>query len=280
MKHTKALTSNRREQPFFRAPCEKRSRSLRLYTPLSILLLLFLWEIAALIVHKELLIPSPSVVLRRLLTLAATDFFWRAIGMTMLRILAGYIIGVLTGILLAVVCYRIRPLRHLFSPLLTVIRATPVASFIILALIWFGSSRVPVFTAFLMVLPVIWSSVLSGLEHADLQLLETAFVFHMSPVKTIRLIYIPALIPQLKAGCLTAIGLAWKAGVAAEVLCVPKNAIGKYLYESKLYLETADTFAWTAAIILLSLMLENLLSFLLSGRLSASQEKKGETRHV
>ena len=84
-------------------------------------------------------------------------------------------------------------------------------------------------------------------------------MFRFGPWKTAWRIYVPSILPYFMAGCTTGLGLAWKAGVAAEVLAMPRNSIGLQLYNAKVYLETSDLFAWTLVIILLSMLLEKLL---------------------
>ena len=136
------------------------------------------------------------------------------------------------------------------------IKSTPVASFIILALVWLTGQWVPVFISFLMVLPVVYSNVFQGLREVDPKLLEMAKVYGMNRQKRVMKIYIPSVLPYMMAACRTALGLSWKAGVAAEVIGVTKNSIGRQLYYSKIYLETADLFAWTAVVIIMSIALE------------------------
>ena len=78
--------------------------------------------------------------------------------------------------------------------------------------------------------------------------------------------YLPHCLPYFSAGALTSLGLAWKAGIAAEVLCTPNHSIGKQVYDAKVYMETAEVFAWTLVVILLSLALEKLLKHCLERR--------------
>ena len=112
-------------------------------------------------------------------------------------------------------------------------------------------------------LPVVWGNLSRGIQETDPQLLEMAKAYRFSSFKTIRLIYIPSLHPYFLSAITTAMGLAWKSGVAAEVLCLPKQAIGTQIYNTKLYLEIPDLFAWTVVVILLSLALEKLLRVVL-----------------
>ena len=115
-----------------------------------------------------------------------------------------------------------------------------------------------------MVVPVVWENLFRGIRAADPQLLEMAKAYRFSAVKTAVLIYLPSLRPYFSAALTTAMGLAWKSGAAAEVLCLPKRAIGTQIYNSKLYLEIPDLFAWTVVVVTLSLILEKLLRLALA----------------
>ena len=145
-------------------------------------------------------------------------------------------------------------------------RATPVASFAILVLIWLDRDFVPVLICVMMVLPVIWNSVESGIRMTDAQLLEMAKVYRLPRLRVLRRIWIPAVLPYFRAACSSALGLGWKAGIAAEVLTVPKASIGRMISESKLYLMTEDLFAWTLTVVILSLLLQRIMLRLLQGR--------------
>lgn len=218
---------------------------------------------AALFAGKELLLPGPLLALRTLGELALTAGFWRAVAATLVRVFGGFAAGAVLGAALGACTAAWRWADTLLSPAIRVIRATPVASFIILILLWVRTDLTPAVISALMVLPVVWANVHKGAAGTDPALLELGRACRFSRWKTLRLIYIPTVLPYLAAGCTTALGLAWKAGVAAEVLCLPKLAIGAQVYYSKLYLETPSLFAWTGAVILLSLTLERALEALL-----------------
>jgi NitT/TauT family transport system permease protein len=232
-----------------------RLKSIAIKTAVAALWLV-LWQLVCVTVNMELLVVSPLTVARRLFTLGQTAEFWRYALGSLGRIMAGFALGGVVGTLLAVVCSVFRFAREFFSPAITVIKSTPVASFIILALVWLTGRNVPIFIAFLMVLPVIYANVFQGIREVDPQLLEMAAVYDMSRRKRLTKIYIPSVMPYFMAASRTALGLAWKAGVAAEVIGVTRDSVGRQLYYSKIYLETADLFAWTAVVIIMSLLLE------------------------
>lgn len=233
---------------------------------------LLLWHIIAVTVNQEILIVSPLQTAERLALLASRADFWFAALMSIAHIMLGLALGIVAGVLLAALTEVSRAADALLSPMLHVVRATPVASFIILALVWISSARVPAFISFLMVLPVIWGNVRKGINSTDPYLLEMGRAYGLSRLRMIGSIYAPSVMPYFMAGCTTAIGLAWKAGIAAEVIAITRPSIGEKLYNAKIYLETPDLFAWTVVIVLLSVIIEKLFVLLM--------KKLGEVLHL
>jgi len=218
-----------------------------------------IWWLLSGIVDKAVLLPSPPAVFRVFLVLVVQAEFWISIAASLVRVLLGYFLGCLLGVLLASLCSYSRIADVLISPFMSVVRAVPVASFIILALVWLERSLVPAFIAFLMVLPIISGNVRAGIANVDTELLEAASIFRFTKRKILRYLYFPAVLPYFLSGAQTSLGLAWKAGVAAEVLCSLSPSIGGNIYESKLYLETEALFAWTITVILISICIEKTL---------------------
>lgn len=220
------------------------------------LIYLLVWHAASMSVGKALLLPGPIDTLARFLTLLTERASYVAAGLTLVRILAGYAAGVITGVLLACLSARFSFIDRLLSPLRSIVKATPVTSFILLAILWIATGMVPVFISFLMVVPIVWTSVQTAIRQTDGNLLEMARLYRFGRTKTLRTVFIPSVMPQFIASSTTAFGFAWKSCIAAEIIAQPKNSIGYALYRSKLTVETTDMFAWTLLVILLSMLLE------------------------
>ena len=135
------------------------------------------WAALALLVNRELLLPAPWVVVRRLCELAATAAFWRITAVSIGRVLLGITAAVALGTGMAVACSVSKTADALLRPLMTVVKSTPVASFVVLALVWIARDWLPVFISLLMVLPVVWSNVCAGIRSTDPALLELAQVY-------------------------------------------------------------------------------------------------------
>ena len=222
---------------------------------------LCIWWMVSAAVAQELLVPAPFAVWQAFKNLVVRGDFWASTGLSLLRIMAGWLIGVMAGSLLAIFTTRFSLADALFSPLLRIIRAAPVASFIILALVWVRTDILPLFIAFLMVTPLVWGNVTEGIRRTNPHLLEMAQVYRWNGRKIWMHIRIPSVMPYLLAALSSGLGFAWKSGIAAEVICQPAHSIGRELYVSKLYLETPQVFAWTITAVTLSLLLEKGLLF-------------------
>ena len=243
----------------------KLIRSKPVRTLLAALFWLALWQLLSAAVGSALLLPAPLSVVRRLFELMGTAQFWRTVLLSLLRISTGIAFALILGVITAVLTCRFALLDALLTPVISVIKTTPVASFVILVLIWLRRDYVPVLISALMVFPVVWSNVSAGIKNTDRSFLELARVYNFPFTKTARSIYFPSVLPYFRSACSSALGFGWKAGIAAEVLTVPGVSIGRMIYESKLYLQTTDLFAWTLCVILLSFLLEKLMLRLISG---------------
>lgn len=216
------------------------------------------WQAAAVAIGQEVFLVSPVQAIGTLVELLPQAEFWQRIGFSAGRILLGFGLGALSSAVLAVAAEKWEWVDALLAPVMQLVKATPVASFIILALVWVRGSSLSVLISFLMVLPVLYGAVRTGIRAADPQLLEMAKVFRLPLGRRLRAVWLPAVLPAFRQGCSVALGICWKSGVAAEVIGLPNGSIGDALYRAKITLSTGELFAWTFVIILLSAAFEKL----------------------
>ena len=232
-------------------------------SPWAVAFWLLVWQgasmlFAALWPNGHLLLASPVSAALRLGELACTAAFWRAVGGSIAHIFGGFLLGCVLAAALAVLSARWRLVRELLAPLTAAVKAVPVVSFIILALVWLDGRDLSLFISALMVFPPVYLNVLAGIDSADRQLLEMAAVFRVPFRRQLRGIWLPQVLPYFRAACSLALGLCWKAGAAAEVIGLPGGTIGERLYTAKVYFQTPDLFAWTAVIVAVSAAFEKL----------------------
>lgn len=223
------------------------------------------WQLAATALGQEILLASPVSVVGKLIQLIPQPEFIQTVLFSFSRITCGFLLACLLGTVLAGLSSRFTVVKDLTAPFISTIKATPVASFIILVLLWVPSKNLSVFISFLMVTPIVYSNVLGGIAAMDKQLTEMADVFRVPFMRRLNHLYLPQVMPYFRSACAAGLGLCWKAGIAAEVIGLPKGSIGERLYEAKIYLETPDLFAWTLVIILVSLLFEKAFLLLLDG---------------
>ncbi len=238
------------------------------------LLWLLLWQGLSMWIDQSLLFPSPLAVGKRLLSLLDTKAFYQTVTQSLLRVLTGMLGGILLGFVGGVLTALCPPVRAFFSPALALIKATPVASFIFLLVLWVNRDATPALIAGMMALPIVWENTETGIKSADPALLELAKAYRMPPLTKLGKLYLPTLTPFFISALRASLGLSWKAGIAAEVLILPLISVGKQIYLSKQLLETTDLFAWTAVVIILSVLIEKGLGALLS----LTQKRKDGTK--
>ena len=238
-----------------------------LKTAVGILFWLLVWQFSAMAFGKPMIFPTPIATIGKLADLIRTSDFYTTVLQSLLRIFEGFVIGILAGIVIGAANgfeYKLSGVSEaLTGPLIAVFRATPVASVIILMFYFFSARTIPMLTAALMVTPIVAESVRKGLRETDRGLREVAAVFGFGFAKKLYRLYIPAAAPYLYTACRSSVGLAWKAGVAAEVICNLHGSIGNMLSNAKISIEVEDLFAWTAVTVILSVILEKLLVALL-----------------
>ena len=228
---------------------------------------LIVWQIISVCVDNSILLVGPVTTCKVLMGKIAEISFWNTVLMSMLRIIAGFLAGWLLGLLLAAASgwSRLRAfdgqvqwVEEALKPIMTLIKTVPVASFVVLFLIWFRTDVLAVVISMLVVLPNVYLSTLEGIKSTDVKLLEMASVYELHPIDKFFYIYRPALKPFWDSCMKLSIGMCWKSGVAAEVIGTPDFSIGEQLYMSKIYLDTAGVLAWTVVIILISTLCEKI----------------------
>ncbi|MDR2370700.1 MAG: ABC transporter permease subunit [Treponema sp.] len=240
-----------------------KKRVSMLWSFLGILLLMILWEAASLVLKSDLLLPGPVPVSACFLTLLATPRFLLSLGSSFFRVILGILISAPLGAAAGLAAGRSRTAGEILKPLFQVISATPVMSVILIAFLWFGQEKTPVFTSFLVIFPVMAANAVEGVKNIDPKLEELLAVYGVQGTAKIRALYLPGLAPFILGGLRSSLSLCWKVVVAAEVLVQPLRALGTGMQNARARLETAELFAWTAGTVCAAAFSQGLLSLAL-----------------
>lgn len=238
---------------------------------------LFVWHFLSLKINSSIFLPSPEATYKALIRIGKRAGFWQTIFNTFSKIAKGFLLALIAGTFLAIISSFVKIIDVLVSPFMRLLKTVPVASFIILALLWVKSDKLSVLISFVMVTPVVYINILQSFDNVDNNLLEMADIFNVGLLRRLRFIYVPALVSGFMSACKIGLGFCFKAGIAAEIIGLPFQSIGSELYKSKLYLMTDELFAWTVVIVLMSVFFEGVCIYLLN-KLSCIIEKTNISR--
>jgi NitT/TauT family transport system permease protein len=237
----------------------KRINFNTLITLFSVLLILTIWFLASIEAKNPILVPSPIHVFYNFLSLLTKESFWISILYTFTRALIGFSISLILGLIIGILAGRNSHIHAFFLPYLIIMRSTPVISFILLILIWFTSGNVAVFIAFLVMFPLLCTTIIEGMHNIDKRLIEMSQVYAFSNKQRILHIYIPGITPFLLAGTTNALGMGWRAIIIGEVLSQPLRGIGTNLHQAHTFLQVSELISWTIAAILIGYLFEIVL---------------------
>ena len=234
---------------------------LKICVPIAVYTLI--WQLLSMLVGSRLLLlPSPLDTLHAMKEIVISESGWQSIGMTVLRILCGYILGCAVGVAFAVLTSHFRVFDWLLKPLRSLIKTTPITSFALILLVSVVSGIVPVIVAMIVVVPMIWQTTEEAIRNRSVQLSEMARIY-LRTWQKLRYVSLPQILPQFFASASTALGFAWKAVITAEILALPKLGIGRQMQFHKIHIEIPELFAWTLLVIILSVALEYLFKLVL-----------------
>lgn len=225
---------------------------------------ILVWEAVARFVARDnesmyLLLPRPLTVFQKWLEIAFTETYLTAVGKTLLRVFWGFMLGIVSGFVFGVATHTFKVVDIFLSPLLKMIRAVPVVAITILFFALFKSDALPTSVVVLMVAPIIWQTVHDGLSNPNRELMEMAKIYRLSSFKKFSYIKLPSMLPSLLTATVNALGLAWKSGIAAEVICEPNVGLGTILIEGKGMIDFSSVYAVTLTVVILSLIIEVVL---------------------
>ncbi|WP_233837845.1 ABC transporter permease [Paraburkholderia sp. ZP32-5] len=218
-------------------------------------LLIAVWWLASLRMPGFVL-PGPAKVAQTLLKLVQSDMFFSDLGITLYRVLAGFVLSAAVGAPLGIVLGANPRAARFFEPLLSIINTVSSAIWAVFAIIWFGiSNSTTVFVVFMTAMPLILTNVWRGALTVERQHIELARSFRMSQAQIMRKIFLPTVLPHFFSGARLAFGFGWRVSLVAETIG-SSNGIGYRLRQAADLVQTDQVFAWTVTLVVLMLLIE------------------------
>lgn len=232
-----------------------------LKTVLSAIIVLSIWEIAALLINDAYFLPDILQTSKALIKIISSRSFFEVVFTSVYRVFSGLFYGIAAGTVLAGICYKFDIVNSIISPIISIMKATPVACIIVLLWVSLNYTELAIFVVILMVLPIVWQNVYEGLKAVDDQLNEVTKVFELTKFQRLKVLVVPSVLSYLLPAIVTSVGLAWKAEVAAEIMS--NSNMGRLIYDFKtVSYDTASIFAWTVIIVTLSIVFEKVTKML------------------
>ena len=239
----------------------KTQHILRIILPLVIWL--SVWQISSMVIDHRFILPSIIDTAKELTLLLGESKFYLVTLYSLLRVVAGLVLGSLIGAFLAFASYKLPIVNTIVSPLFSVIRSTPIASIIIFLYIMLSANTLTILIAILMVAPIIWQNVLDSFNAIPADLLEVCESFEINPVTKFKILIFPTVLKFFVPALITSSSLCWKASVSAEIIAYTTKSIGQFISDAKNDLNTPRVFACTVIVIIFSILLEKLSKYLL-----------------
>jgi NitT/TauT family transport system permease protein len=218
--------------------------------------------------YGTFVLPSPVAVVRGLGDIVRSGEVWTHTAASLGRIVVGFGGAVLVALGMGLVAFLSRTARGVVHDVLAVLNSTSVFVWIVISIIWFGLSNWgPIFTTFMITLPVVASNLVEGVESVDQRLLEMGDVYRLSGRQKFTAIVVPSTVPYLVAGMKVGFGLALKVSVVAEIFGVT-SGIGYIMNYSREILATQMVFVWAIVMILVMIATDTLVFDAISRRLA------------
>ena len=129
---------------------------------LGILFCLAIWEFFAIKIGDSYFMPGVKDTFSALGRLLKSDGFWKYVFTSLSRVAIGLILGIIFGTLFATICH-ILPLSEVFiSPLISIMKTTPIATIILILWFTLSDAKLAIFVVFLIVAPIVWQNVYDG----------------------------------------------------------------------------------------------------------------------
>ena len=222
----------------------------------SIMILLGVWQLAAMGIQNDFLMPYPMDVFSLMAVQCRESSFYEIVIHTLFRSLLGLSLALCCAALGAFLSYFYTFVKYLLSPFILLTKSIPNVSYIIIILVWFGSQSSSVIIPFLILFPVIYANLYNALLHMDQDVKDVIRLYPETPWRMLQKVYIPLLLPAINASLSSGLGLALKVGVMAEIIGQVQLGIGRQLNIARFNMDMTAIFAWTLWIILLLLILE------------------------
>ena len=190
-----------------------------LFTLLGIILFLGIWSIISVCVDEhQMIFPGPIATIEEVFNILSKSTVYKHILSSVVRLLIGFSIGLLVSMILGVIAGNNRDFRILISPLITAMKSIPTASLVFLFLVIFGASETPIVMVSLISFPILYDSIVGGIDNLDEEVKDAMKVDSGSKIRNVFKVQLPLLVPYFIVGVSSSLALSFKIEIMSEIL--------------------------------------------------------------
>ncbi len=239
---------------------KSKKRAIAWFLPIfTLILIVAFWQILALSINLEIILPSPFSALKEFFKCFTLVEFYLSVLSTLLRAVTCYLICFTLGNLLGYFSYKNASFKRAFKPVISILRSIPTMSIILILLLWVNANIAPVIIAFIVILPLSYSSSLSGFESLDKNVFNMSKVYNIEDKVIYKKYVLPSFLDRFCESSVSELLLAFKIVISGEVMSETAIGLGVLIKEAKYNLFTGKLFAYTIFAVLIGILLEVLL---------------------
>ncbi len=193
-------------------------------------ILLVIWNIASntgifgrvSVKSSQLLLPGPFKVFHSMGEMIATGYLPKHIGISLLRVIKGFLIAVAIGIPVGIGMGMNRHFKNFLNPIFRLFAPIPGVAWVPLAILWFGlGDKAAIFIIVVGAISPIIVNTLQGVNDVDSNLVQALKTLGANRRQIIFRCIVPSIIPHIVSGFKLGLGFAWRVVIAAELVGVP-----------------------------------------------------------
>ena len=225
---------------------------------LTTFILLGIWQVASMIISKEVILPLPLDVFSKMLSFLAESSFYEAVFATLSRIALSFMIAFVLGTLLGILSGLYKSIYELLYPVFALLQTIPQIGYILVLLVWFNSFTALIVIVLLMLIPSFYHNAYHGIINIDDTLNDVISLYHHSLPYNIFHVYIPLVRGYILSAINNCLPLSLKVGVMAEIFVSSEIGIGKELYMARVNIDMVSIFAWILWMVIIILSINAL----------------------
>jgi len=220
------------------------------------------WEISARLAGTPLFPPLSAVLRQFYLLLFSGSLLLSHFAASLLRVMAGFMMGGVAGLLLGILIGWNRAAEKVLSPLAGIFYPIPALGWLPLLMLWVGiNEMLPILIVFICsFFPILYNTI-TGIKSVDPRYIKAARVLGASDLQILWRVVLPLSLPNIFTGLKLEAGMAWRVIIAAEMVAIP-TGIGVLMIKAESLIRVDIIMVCLLILSLMCLLFERIFHYL------------------